>query len=327
MQKPSVVFFQRKFPSANMVLIKDQLPLLIDTGFGSDAQDTEQLIRAAGVSPEDLHLIVNTHYHSDHAGGNSHLQKNYGIKIAAHKWEAHLVNSCDAEACTAEWLNQPIEPYRVDRKLSDNDEIDTGNGILKVLHTPGHTLGLISLYEPEEKILICGDFFHKHDLGWINIFREGISSIQIAMESLERVAKLQIKTAYSGHGPMIDNPMASIDAARKKYESWLEAPERFFWHGCKRIFAYALMIKDGIPREDVDNYLKKCGWFFDYANYAFQIQPEEFIPILLEEMIRSKAAHWQNNKLFATTPYQGPPKNWTTQPLKPKDWKIKNCPA
>ncbi|NLL17558.1 MAG: MBL fold metallo-hydrolase, partial [Clostridia bacterium] len=37
MKEAEVIFFERQFPSANMVLIKDQRPLLIDTGFGSDA--------------------------------------------------------------------------------------------------------------------------------------------------------------------------------------------------------------------------------------------------------------------------------------------------
>lgn len=71
-----------------MVLIKDRLPILIDTGFGSVVNDTVQLIKEAGVSPDKLHLIVNTHYHSDHVGGNFHFQKNYGVQIATHKWEA-----------------------------------------------------------------------------------------------------------------------------------------------------------------------------------------------------------------------------------------------
>ncbi|WP_251026645.1 MULTISPECIES: hypothetical protein [unclassified Bacillus (in: firmicutes)] len=60
MKKSNTIFFERKFPSANMILIKDQLPILIDTGFGSDAKVTEQLIKEAGVSPEELHLIVNS---------------------------------------------------------------------------------------------------------------------------------------------------------------------------------------------------------------------------------------------------------------------------
>lgn len=58
MNNSGIIFFERQFPSANMILIKDQLPILIDTGFGSDVNETEQLIKEAGVSPEELHLIV-----------------------------------------------------------------------------------------------------------------------------------------------------------------------------------------------------------------------------------------------------------------------------
>lgn len=321
MEKSSIIFFERKFPSANMILIKDQHPILIDTGFGSDAKETEQLIKDAGVSPENLHLIVNTHYHSDHVGGNFHLQQNYGVPIAAHKWEASLINSRDTEACSSEWLDQPVEPYRVDRILTDNEEIHTGSRTFKVLHTPGHTLGHISLYEPEEEILISGDLFHKSDIGWLNIFREGVSSIQRSIESLERLSTLRIRRAYSGHGPQTENPQAAIDAARKRFENWLTTPEKVSWHAIKRIFSFTLIIKNGLAKEEIDNYLLQCGWFQDFARHSFQLQPEEFIQILLDEMIRSGAASWHNNHLMAAAPYQAPQEKWMNKNIKPKDWK------
>ncbi|MEX3622601.1 MBL fold metallo-hydrolase [Viridibacillus arvi] len=324
MGKSSIIFFERKFPSANMILIKDQLPILIDTGFGSDVKETEELIKQEGVSPEELHLIVNTHYHSDHVGGNYHFQKNYGVKIAAHKWDADLINSCDPESCSAEWLDQPVEPYRVDTKLSDNDEIHTGSRFLRVLHTPGHTLGHISLYEPEEEMLICGDLFHKNDIGWLNVFREGVSSIQRSLESLDQLSTIRIQHAYSGHGSEIENPKASIDAARERFEKWLKTPEKISWHACKRIFSFTLIIKNGLAKEEVSSYLLKCGWFQDFARYSFQLQPEEFIQILLDEMIRSAAASWHNNYLIATTPYQTPQKSWMDKNIKPKDWKLQD---
>lgn len=320
MKKSSIIFFERKFPSANMILIKDQLPILIDTGFGSDAQETEQLIKEAGVSPEELHLIVNTHYHSDHVGGNFHFQKNYGIKIAAHKWDAHLINSSDPEACSAEWLDQPVEPYQVDLKLSDNNEIHTGSRTFQVLYTPGHTLGHISLYEPEEEVFICGDLFHKNDVGWLNIFREGVSSIQRSLESLDRVSTLRIKQAYSGHGPQIDDPLSSIDISRKRLEKWLKSPEKASWHACKRIFAFTLIMKNGLPKEEIDKYLLNCGWFQDFSRYAFRLQPEEFIQVLLDEMIRSGAVNWHKNHLIATAPYVAPKNEWMDKNIKPKDW-------
>ena len=321
MKESNIIFFERKFPSANMILIKDRLPILIDTGFGSDAKSTEQLIKDAGVSPEELHLIANTHYHSDHVGGNFHLQKNYGVKVAAHKWDANLINSCNTEACCAEWLDQPVEPYRVDTKLSDGDEINTGNKTLKVMHTPGHTLGHISLYEPEEEILICGDLFHKSDIGWLNIYREGVASIEQSIESLDRLSMLQIQRAYSGHGPQIENPMAAIDAARGRLEKWISQPEKVAWHACKRIFSFALIIKNGLSKEEIDNYLLKCGWFQDFARHSFQLQPEEFIQILLDEMVRSGAAGWHNDYFIAGAPYQAPEEKWMNYNIKPKDWK------
>src|SRR5579875_3923092 len=85
-------FFERPYPSANMVLIRGKHPILVDTGFGSDLGITEQMIREAGVAPERLSLIVNTHYHVDHTGGNHGLQQQYHVPIAAHCWEAVLVN-------------------------------------------------------------------------------------------------------------------------------------------------------------------------------------------------------------------------------------------
>ncbi|NLC77310.1 MAG: MBL fold metallo-hydrolase [Clostridia bacterium] len=322
MKEFSILFFQRQFPSANMVLIKDQLPVLIDTGYGSDATETEQLIRAAGVAPEELYQILNTHYHSDHVGGNHYLQQHYGVKIGAHKWEAHLVNSCDLEACTCEWLDQPVEPYRVDVPLSDQDEIQTGTRTLQVLHIPAHTLGHLCFYEPEEGILICGDFFHGDDIGWLNIFREGVAAILRALEGLDRVSLLPIQKAYSGHGPMMEKPRTAIDTAKRRYEKWLKEPEKIAWHGCKRIFAYALMIKNGLPREEVTNYLISCGWFRDFARYFFQLQPEEFIRPLLEEMLRSGAARWQDNRLVAGAPFRAPSQEWIKRNIKPKDWKV-----
>lgn len=323
--KPSnIIFFEQAFPSANMVLIKDQLPILIDSGFGSDVKRTERLIREAGVSPEDLKLIVNTHYHSDHVGGNFHFQKNYGVEIAGHKWEAAMINGADAEACSSEWLDQPVEPYRVDRKLSDHDEIDTGNRILEVLHTPGHTLGHISLYDPEEKILIAGDLFHQSDIGWLNIFREGGGAIHRSMESLERLSTLPIRKAYSGHGPEITDPQASINAAWHRLEKWLTMPEKVYWHACKRIFSFTLIIKNGLAEKELESYLLQCGWFQDFALHAFRIQSDAFVQILLDEMIRSGAAKWQDGRLLAAASYEAPNDEWMRQNVKPKDWKLQD---
>ncbi len=102
-----LTFFKREYPSANMVLIRGRRPVLVDTGFGSGLPATEKLLREAGVPPEDLCLIVNTHYHSDHVGGNSGLQHRYGIPIATYRWDANLVNRRDREVVAPSGSTSP----------------------------------------------------------------------------------------------------------------------------------------------------------------------------------------------------------------------------
>jgi len=99
----------------------------------------------------------------------------------------------------------------------------------------------------------------------------------------------------------MENPRTSIDAARDRFDKWIKAPEKVSWHACKRIFAFTLIIKNGLAKEEIDHYLLQCGWFQDFARYSFQLQPEEFIQILLDEMILSGAASWHNNHLIAAT--------------------------
>ncbi len=313
-------FFERPFPSANMVLIRSTRPVLIDTGFGSDITITEAMLQAADVPPQSLTLIANTHYHCDHVGGNHMLQQRYNIPIAAHRWDMAMVNQRDREACSAEWLNQPIESYHVDIPLSDSNEIDAGNIKLQVIHTPGHTLGHLAYYEPREQILICGDTFHRDDVAWLNIFREGVGAIQRMQDTLDRLARLPIRYACSGHGPAMDNPQASLDAARRRYDKWFADPEKLAWHACKRIFTYALMLFNGMTADEIPPYLLESPWFHDFTRYTFKCEPIAFIQPLLDETLRSRAAAWQNGRLMPITPYTPLPNNWPQGPSRPSDW-------
>ena len=313
-------FIQRPFPSANLVVIEGRHPVMFDTGFGSDFAETERLLREAGVAPERLTLALNSHYHSDHVGGNHGLQARYHVPVGAHRWEAAMVNRRDPHACSAVWLDQPVEPYTVDRPLSDGDEIPAGDTVLQVIHTPGHTLGHISLYLPEERILLCGDAIHRDDVPWISIYREGAGALERALESLERLARLPVRWACSGHGPAIENPAAAIETGLRRFERWLTQPENMGWHTCKRVFTYALMLTDGMAAADIPAYLLRCGWYGDTVLGIFHTDPAEFVAPLLVEMVRSGAAAWRDDRLVPTAPYVSPPPGWIVHIPWPADW-------
>ncbi|MFQ5421719.1 MAG: MBL fold metallo-hydrolase, partial [Anaerolineae bacterium] len=78
----NIRFIQRGWLNCNSILLLgDGGPVLVDSGYGSFAAETERLVRFAGVDPASLKRIVTTHGHSDHHGGNAHLQALSGAEI------------------------------------------------------------------------------------------------------------------------------------------------------------------------------------------------------------------------------------------------------
>ncbi len=168
--------------------------------------------------------------------------------------------------------------------------------------------------------LIAGDVVHSDDVAWMNVFREGAGALERGLTTLDRLARLDVRWMCSGHGPATDEPQAAIDSARRRYERWLSQPERVGWHACKRIFSYALMIYGGMDKERARAYLLRCPWFHDYSRYIFNSDPAAFIQPLLDEMVRSGAAGWQDGVLVARAPYNPPSPGWASAPTKPTAW-------
>ena len=134
-----------------------------------------------------------------------------------------MVNSRDPEACSAHWLDQPVEPYRVDVWLSEGDQIDAGGGS-RSLHTLGTPWATSPCGSPRSGT-DPGRRRPRRRRGLDQPYREGGRDGR-AMESVERLAGLKARWACSGHGPAIVEPERALDAARERYEGWLESPSR-----------------------------------------------------------------------------------------------------
>jgi hydroxyacylglutathione hydrolase len=177
--------------------------------------------------------VICTHYHSDHVGATAVLQ-DAGAQVAAHAWDAAMVNSRDQQACASAWLDQPVLPYHVDRALSEGDIVSTGEPELQVLHTPGHTLGAISLWEPISRVLICGDALHAKDTPWIAAAHEGAGSLSRALITLDLTEQLEPAVIVSGHGPVITEPADAITRTRERFARWAADPMLCALHAAKR---------------------------------------------------------------------------------------------
>ena len=120
----SVSFFRRPYPSANCVLLRGPRPVLVDTGFGADTEELLRWLNTQGVAPERL-LVVNTHSHCDHAGGNHMLQARFGLSVAADPGEA-LIEAVILALCAT----HPALVGGVEARLERLDPADPGRAAL-----------------------------------------------------------------------------------------------------------------------------------------------------------------------------------------------------
>ena len=76
-------------------------------------------------------------------------------------------------------------------------------------------------------------------------------------------------------------------------------PAGIVWHGIRRIFGFALMIRDGIPADEVEPYLHDRAWLTDAAR-LLDTPPEELAAELIDTMLRSDAITLRDKRLRAT---------------------------
>jgi glyoxylase-like metal-dependent hydrolase (beta-lactamase superfamily II) len=134
---------------------------LVDTGPVGGEHLIVSALSKMGLSEKDVKQVINTHEHPDHVGGNTFFKEAARPRFACHAEAVRWIESLDNQ-----FKERPVygfyslagRPIQVHQKLQDGDEIDLGGGTtLKVIFTPGHSPGSISLFCPQDGSLIVGD--------------------------------------------------------------------------------------------------------------------------------------------------------------------------
>ena len=189
---------------SNIYIFED---VIVDTGTGDNIRYIKDSMKKAGITVADLSLIVNTHNHYDHIGGN----KCFDLEVAMHREDAKAIEADDDKATVASMFGSSINGMKVDRILEEGDKIHD----FKVIHTPGHTRGGICLYNGET--LISGDtVFAGGGCGRMDIGGD----INDMKKSLKRLSKLNVKYLLPGHGPWVSDGSSHINMAYRMLEKF-----------------------------------------------------------------------------------------------------------
>lgn len=194
------------------MLIFDQLetgPIMTNTYIVGDSETRQAAVVDPGghvgaiLSALQRHeleckLIVNTHAHFDHVGGNAELKKRTGAEICIHPKEAPALNSLSRQGMLFGMRVEDSPPP--DRLIQEGDKLQVGEIELQVLDTPGHSPGSISLLLRGEGRILVGDLVFQGSVGRTDL--PGGSTDTLVRSVREKIFVHPDSTRlYPGHGP------------------------------------------------------------------------------------------------------------------------------
>jgi len=206
---------------------------LIDPAFLSQLPILENYLLDIGYDIKNVKRIILTHVHVDHAQAANEVKRKSGAKIYSHWIEAKYLGhdppysgppstqetiekfqklGVSITALEKQYGSLDVEPINVDEQVTDGDMI----GSLKVIHTPGHTPGHISLYYEKDKLLLGADSIYKHVFGAEGMY---ISAPQVSIDpvtailSAQRLSKVNFDKLLMAHQ---DSPL--MEGAKKAVE-------------------------------------------------------------------------------------------------------------
>jgi len=153
---------------------------LVDAGTKGSFRDVVfPYLRGLGRRPEEIELAVITHEHGDHFEGLPELKEVSRVKVAAHEAAARRIDG------------------GVDMLLSDGQRLRAQGLELEVVHTPGHSMGSICLYEPRLRLLFTGDSVQGNGTIIQGIAIYGDRDVYLS--SMRRLSQLPVETLIAAH--------------------------------------------------------------------------------------------------------------------------------
>jgi glyoxylase-like metal-dependent hydrolase (beta-lactamase superfamily II) len=236
----------------NVYLIFGEKLTLIDAGrkLGKSWTEFKGALRKEGLLVRDIEQVILTHHHGDHIGLLDYILEDHPVPVYAHgncrpfllQDRTFFKNSREffenfykefglpeEKACRLAAFKDRDESRRriihIERELQDGDII-TGLKGWQVVETKGHAQSHISLYNSEERILMCGDHLighlpagvfleAPHDTG-----EERSKPLIQYIESLRKLLKLSVDITLSGHGEPIEH------LSRKIHETLIKIDKR-----------------------------------------------------------------------------------------------------
>lgn len=263
------------------VITSDERNLIIDTGFNRKEclNAMNAGLGALGVDLGDTDFFV-THLHADHFGlvselitDNNKLYFNRPDAEIIQTWEGFepmiqyaIISGFPEKEVRAAIENHPANVSDATyipqlSILKDGDPIDIGDYQFQCIETPGHTRGHMCLYEPWEKILICGDHVLYDITPNIQCWSDELNPLADYLASLEMVSDLDVELALPGHRSLFSDFRERITGLKDHHQNRVEEVISILKRGPKTAYQTAPHMTWDIKCDSWQDFPLTQKWF------------------------------------------------------------------
>jgi glyoxylase-like metal-dependent hydrolase (beta-lactamase superfamily II) len=286
--------FERGWLSSNNVLFTTgEHVALVDTGYGTHAPQTLALLKQA-LGDRPLDLLLNTHLHSDHCGGNAALQAAYpAVRTLIPPGLADAVSRWDEETLTYAPTGQRCERFRFDGLLQPGSELRLGDDAWEVHAAPGHDPHSVILFEPRSRTLISADALWENGFGIVFPELEGDAAFDEVAATLELIEALDVQKVIPGHGAVFggrDAVRAALQRARSRLSGFVQDPRRHAAHAAKVLIKFKLLEWQSVPVARFESWAGATPYLgMVHARHFGDEERDAWIHSLVAELVKANA--------------------------------------
>jgi glyoxylase-like metal-dependent hydrolase (beta-lactamase superfamily II) len=293
----SMRVFERGWLSSNNILFLGQQTALVDSGYVTHAPQTLALVRNA-LGDRPLDLLVNTHLHSDHCGGNATLQAAYGCRTAIPALEADKVRAWDEDALSYKATSQQCPRFGFDTLLAPGSVIELGGLSWQVLGAPGHDPHALLFFCPEEGILISGDALWENGFGVLFPELAGEPGFEEQAATLDLIAHLDVRLVIPGHGRVFGDVALALARSRARLDYLSADPRRNVENAVKVMLKFLLLERRQLALAGLPALMASIPLVEHACRAHFGLNAEELADWAVQALVRVHAARIEGAMLI-----------------------------
>lgn len=285
---------ERGWLSSNNIVFHDpELPTVVDTGYGSQGAQTLALVQAA-LQGQPLQRIVNTHLHSDHAGGNAVLKAHYpACQIVIPPGLQDAVTAWDEVRLSYTPTGQQCERFVHDAVLTVPGTLRLGAHDWQVLPAAGHDHDMVMLWCDALGILISADALWEKGFGIIFSELAGEPGFARQQATLELIAQLSPKLVIPGHGAPFTEVVAALANAQSRIRWLMDDPKRNADNAIKALLAFKLMAHQRLNLAEIAHLVQQSQIFNTVIQSHYPDDPAQLGELFAQQLVKAGAA-WRD---------------------------------